>query len=257
MLIKTITETRALFKCPQCGNEFEGSYNPSFKELYKSAVCPVCIKQLADGQNKKRIAAKKAELLATLDNRMESARFPGVFCTMDSPCVRHNAEFLWRNKEKSMVIAGETGAGKTSSAAFVMRCMMKERKINAMYSTWQDFYSEYVRAKLDEKGKAEGLLFDKLNRLDYLILDELAWRRGGAKLSPPAQELLFNIIDGVYCKGRKATVWIMGNLYNNAFEKMLDQPEPVLRRLQYRFTPVWFDCKVQPEIFRIYHEEKI
>jgi hypothetical protein len=46
-------------------------------------------------------------------------------------------------------------------------------------------------------------------------------------------------------------------MYNNAFEHLLDQPEPVLRRLKHSFTPVWFNFNESPEVIEIYHEKNI
>ena len=248
-MIKSVLEnSKAVYVCPQCGKEFVGDFLREFTELYANSICPLCMKVNAEVKKQQNAQKRKNNLLSTLDERMEKAGFEGVFCNIDTPIIRHNAEFIWKEKDNNLLISGETGAGKTSSAAFVARVMMKEKKYNFCYSTWSALHSEYVAAKTDNNDKsAEKRFFAKLNNLDYLIIDELAWRRGGAKLTPAAQELLFDIIDKAYNKGRKCRVWLMGNLYNNAFETLLDQPEPIMRRLNFAFTQVWFDEKNPPQ----------
>ena len=252
MLKEVLGNGKAVFVCPQCHGEFTGEYNPDFAEYYGASACINCRRSnilLAEEQEKK---AKQMELLNTLEERMESSGFEGVFCCLETPVTRHNAEFIWKNKDKNLLISGETGAGKTSSAAFVIRHMMKERKLKVMYRNWSEFHGEYVKAKTSENKSAEDIFFKRLLNLDYLILDELAWRRGNSKLSPAAQELLFDIIDKAYNQKRKCKVWLLGNFYGKALEKMLDDPAPVLRRLQFAFQPVWFDFAAAPKEIVIY-----
>lgn len=247
MIKQIFRNNTALFVCPECRREFTAPFEEAFAELYKNAVCPVCIKQIENSKRAKSSRDKKIQLLASLDQRMEDSGFHGVFCNMETPPVRHNAEFIWRNRNSNLVISGETGAGKTSSAAFVMRHLMKEKIIKCRYTLWSELHSEYVSAKTRENNCTEERFFAALNKLDYLIIDELAWRRGSAKLTPVAQELLFNIIDGAYCQSRKAKVWFLGNFYNSAWRKLIDSPEPILRRLKFKFTSVWFDEKEAPK----------
>lgn len=255
-MVKTVLENgKAIFVCPQCQKEFCSEFILEFAELYEDAVCPECIRANNEIVRLKKSEAKKRAMLASLDERMKSAGFPGVFCQMENPIVRHNAEFMWRKRDRNLLISGETGAGKTSSAAFVFRVLMKERKLKVMYRTWSALHSEYVAAKMRENKTSEERFFSKLNSLDYLVIDELAWRRGGAKLSPAAQELLWDIIDKAYNQERKCKVWIMGNLYGKAFETMLDDPEPTLRRLQFSFLPTWMDATAMPKEITVYQEK--
>lgn len=241
MLKQLLENGKAVFVCPQCSKEFEGECFPELAELYKNAVCPECVKTNESIEFQKQKAARKNNLSQSVNDRMANSGFQGVFCSMETPVTRHNAEFLWRNKDENLLISGETGAGKTSSAAFVIRVMLKERKLHVLYKTWSALYSEYVKAKVSDDKKAEDRFFERLNNLDYLIIDEIAWRRGSAKLSPAAQELFFNIVDDCYNQSRKCKVWLLGNLHGNALGMMFDHPEPVIRRLNYRFKTVQFD----------------
>jgi DNA replication protein DnaC len=225
-------------------------------DMYDKSICPSCIIIENAKVINQKAAEKKQALLKSVDSRMENSGFMGVLSKLEMPFTRQNAEFIWRHKDNHLVISGETGAGKTTSAAFVIRLLMKERKLKVKYCNFSELHSEYVRAKMNEQGFSESRFWEKINNLDYLVIDELAWRKGANKLTGVAQELLFKIVDGAYLKSRKCRVWIMGNMYNNAFEHLLDQPEPVLRRLQHSFTPVWFDRKAQPKLLGIY-EEKI
>jgi DNA replication protein DnaC len=246
----------AVFVCPQCGKEFKGFFMVELFDMYDKSICPACIRIENEKVRNQKATEKKQALLASVNDRMASAGFKGVLSTLEAPFTRHNAEFIWRHKDNHLVISGETGVGKTTSAAFVIRLLMKERKLKVKYCNFSEFHAEYVKAKINEQGFSETKFWERINNLDYLVIDELAWRKGANKLTGVAQELLFEIINGAYLQSRKCRVWLMGNMYNNAFEHLLDQPEPVLRRLQHSFTPVWFDRKAQPKLLGIY-EEKI
>lgn len=246
----------AVYICPQCGKEFKGFFMKELFDLYNKSICPACIRIENAKVRNKKAAEKKQALLASVNDRMASAGFTGVLSTLEAPFTRHNAEFIWHNRDRNLVISGETGAGKTTSAAFVIRILMKERKLKVKYCNFSEFHSEYVRAKMNEQGFSEAKFWEKINNLDYLVIDELCWRKGANKLTGVAQELLFEIINGAYLKSRKCRVWLLGNMYNNAFEHLLDQPEPVLRRLQHSFTSVWFDINIPARTVKIYDEKE-
>lgn len=257
-MVKQVFENgNAVFICPECGTEFEGAYCAELKELCEKAVCAECVGRHAAEERALKKEQRKKNLLETLDSRMAFSGFEGVFCQIEEPITRHNAEFIWKHRDENLFISGETGAGKTSSAAFVIRHMMKERNLKVMYRTWSALHSEYVNSKVSDNEAAEKWFWEKIDALDYLVIDELAWRRGNSKLSPAAQELLFDIIDKAYNQKRKCKVWLLGNFYGKALEKMIDDPAPVLRRVQFAFTPVWVDPVKSPEKIEVYREEKI
>lgn len=226
-------------------------------DIYEKAICNSCIKAENEKIRAKKEEEKKQALILSVNDRMASAGFAGVLSALEAPFTRQNAEFIWRNRDNHLVVSGETGVGKTTSASFVIRILMKERKLKVKYCNFSELHSEYVRAKMNENGFSEAKFWNFINNLDYLVIDELAWRKGANKLTGVAQELLFEIINGAYLKSRKCRVWLLGNMYNNAFEHMLDQPEPVLRRLKHSFTSVWFDFNELPKAIEIYNENKI
>lgn len=256
-MVKEVLENgNAVFVCPQCGKEFTGAFYPALKELCEKACCNECVEKHTSEERAREREMRKKHFIDTVDQRMSAAGFEGVFCSIEAPVTRHNAEFIWKHRDENLFISGETGAGKTSSAAFVIRHMMKEKYLKVMYRNWSSLHSEYVSVKVNDDKSAERRFFDKINSLDYLVIDELAWRRGNSKLSPAAQELLFDIIDKAYNKERKTKIWIMGNFYGHVLEKMLDDPKPVARRLQFAFETAWFDFSASPSEMVIYSEAK-
>ena len=136
--------------------------------------------------------------------------------------------------------------------------MLKDNiDLRVMYRTWQMLMVEYLNAKTSG-GDSEIRFWDKIDSYDYIIIDELVGRRGDSvKLTPSGHELLFNIVDGVYAGFRKTKVWILGNFYDGAIDKMMDDPMPTKRRIQEGFKIAWFDYdKPVDETIQIFNIHK-
>lgn len=247
MPVKTINpDNTAVFVCPACGKEFTGEYSvpdnsfmaESIKSIYERQICQECLRIEDEKRKNKERARKQAELDSTLDERMAKSGVPKRFRSMEKPFVRHAAEWIYQNRGKSLLISGKTGTGKTSSACFVLRLIMRQRFISVRYCSRQELFADYVRAKTVD-GDNESYFLSRLDKLDLLIVDEMVGKKGDSRLSPSAQELFFNIIDGVYSQARDTRVWIIGNFYKGAIEGLVDDPEPMKRRIADSFKCAW------------------
>jgi len=248
----------AILICPKCNKEFVMDYtesdDPALAEIERSAFenmpCEDCIRKSNEQIQARENAERSAELEHSLDERLAKTGIPPRFRILDKPYIRHTAEWLYRNKEHSILVSGETGTGKTSSAGFIVRLMMKQRHMSVRYCTRQTLFADYVRAKTTD-GDNEAKFLQRLNKLDLLIIDELVGKKGDEKLSPSAQELFFNIIDGVYSWERATKVWILGNFYRGAIENLVDDPKPLIRRLNDSFRFAWFEANKVDESIRL------
>jgi DNA replication protein DnaC len=241
-------ENRAILICPDCGSEFSLEYNPKSADndlvifAYQHTICDKCAKARADKAEAERKAEEAERKNRWIDEAMEDAGFKGMFQKLEKPVIRSSAEWIYRNRNSSLLISGETGTGKTSGVAFVIRYMLKDDiDLNVMYRTWQMLMVEFLNAKTSG-GDNEIRFWARIDSVDYLIIDELVGRRGdNVKLTPSGHELLFNLVDGVYAGFRKTKVWILGNFYDGAIDKMMDDPLPTKRRIQEAFKIAWFD----------------
>ena len=262
---EVLSGERALFTCPECGNEFESDYHEptdGFREVmqgcYDRMICKDCQNRHEAEEATKKTAQRKQALIATLDERMAKAGFQERFLHIEKPFVRSSAVWFWKNRFSSLLASGATGTGKTSGVAFVIREMMKDSRPQVMYRTWQMLQAEFVKAKTSD-GDNEFWFFDRLDWFDYIIIDELIGKRGeSTRLSPSGQDLLFNLIDGAYSMARKAKVWILGNFYDGAIDRLLDDPLPTRRRLQESFRLAWFEHgRPVDENVRIFDESEL
>lgn len=249
MPVKEIREDgTALFVCPDCGREFTGDYNidensfcaDTLKSMAERRTCRECEVKHQEELARQEKLRRQAELDATLDERLERAGIPKKFRGMEKPFVRHTAEWIYRNRESSLLISGATGTGKTSSACFIVRLMLRARYMSVRYTSRQELFADYVRAKTTD-GDNEYSFLARLAKIDLLIIDEMVGKKGDAKLSDSAQELFFNLIDGVYSEARDTRVWLLGNFYRGSIDRLVDDPEPLKRRLRESFKTAWFD----------------
>ena len=251
MSVKMVRDNgTAIFVCPQCSREFESQYSFSedffcadaIRQMYEKLLCPSCIAANEKAKETEMEQQFQAELLSSLDQRLAEAGVPKRFRNMDKPFVRHTAEWIYRNRDKSLLISGMTGTGKTSSACFVLRLLLRQSYISSRYCSRQGLFADYTRAKTTD-GDNEYYFLSRLDKLDLLIIDEMVGKKGDARLSDSAQELFFNLIDGVYSQARDTRVWILGNFYRGAIDNLVDDPEPIKRRIKESFKVAWFDME--------------
>lgn len=248
----------------ECGQEFSVPFpalessglNDVLRSHTDRLICDGCRARNEQAQNERRKAERDRELAETLDERLLKTGIPARFRTLEKPWMRPAAEWIFRHRHESLLIAGETGVGKTSSACFVMRWMMRRSFLRVRYYTRQTLIAEFVQAKTSDSDN-ESRFLSRLDSLDYLIIDELVGKKGEARLSPAGQELLFNIVDGVYSWARGTRVWIMGNFRPGSIDRLVDDPRPYRRRFQDSFRLAWFEKDKVDESLTIFNEEEI
>ena len=248
-MIKQIDDKgHATCHCDICGCDFDFGKLPDDGDLFaglirqkaEAAICPQCEARALAVNEARKIQEQKDRLAATLHDRVLAAGIAPRFAALDKPWVRPAAEWLWHHRNGSLLLAGPTGTGKTSGAAFVLRLMMAEKYLNVRYHTRQSLVAAYVRAKCDDEGR-EGAFYARMDKVDVLVIDEMVGKKGSGRLSDSSQEMLFNLVDGVYSQVRKTRVWILGNFYAGAIDDLVDDPAPLKRRLADSFALGWVD----------------
>ena len=240
----------------QCGERFvftnpihEGElFAEAMRRNAEIAICKKCkkIKQDAEEALRKSAAERKAqELRESAEERCRTAGFR--FAELNEPPVRTTATWLWANRGGHILLAGETGTGKTTSVAVVVKSMLMTGEIKCRYVTRRELTAEYVKSKTDDADSEEHF-WRRIGRLDLLVVDELVGKRGKERMSDTAQELLFELLDGAYSGHRKTRIWLMGNFYAGAMENMVSDAEPFKRRLRECFECGWATGKAVENI---------
>lgn len=235
-LLRTENST-AYCRC-KCGSEFttelcmpDEQYFDALKNIADKLNCDACCDKIAE----ENARTQREALVGMRGESLEGIGIPRGLASLESPVFRDVAVWLWRNKDKNILLAGETGCGKTTSAAFVAKELFKEEK-SVKYTTLRNLIAEWTEAKTSDNDSDIKFL-NRVARLDVLIIDEVVGKRA-ERLSGSAQELMFELIDGAYNKSRNTKIWLLGNFYKNCIDSMFFDPEPVKRRLNESFEKV-------------------
>lgn len=244
------TGEMVLIDCMICGRMFPVpnflSFSPktvqAIKEAYeKYRSCPVCEEDLLAKEKaaKKQDAAEKDFPVMLEKSGIEfyysHDRTTGELFK-EPPC-RYLAEFIYRNRNKNLLISGLTGCGKSTSASFIAMGFLHDGK-KVQYASLRKLLASWREAKTSKDESATEKFLYALFRNDLFIIDEVV---GKARISESGQELLFEILESVNSGACRARIWLLGNFYGGSIEEIFSDAAPVRRRLQENFTCVYAD----------------
>lgn len=240
-MIERIEGNAAWCRCKNCGRSFRvslpepGDYRAVVEGIVAGLWCDSCADAVRVENDRRRQEMYRRDI----KSQLAEIGLPPKFAELSEPYVRQTAEWLWRHRRENLLIAGETGTGKTSSAAVVARKLTELEGKSIRYKLFRELISEWNGAKTSDSDSDRKFL-ERLGRIDLLIVDEVVGKRG-ERLSGSSQELLFELLDGVYRGQRKTLIWLLGNFYDGALDDMFFDPLPAKRRIEESFTSIWID----------------
>ena len=245
---------RILIDCLHCGimysvPDFRGeSFSGAMQEFYeRNRICPDC--EEAEHRKKQQAAEeqKKKASLSDLPRLLESCGIEFLYShdrvtgeLFSVPPCRYAAEWIYRNRNRNLLVSGITGSGKSTSATFLAVSMIREGK-NVFYTSLRKILAKWRSSKTNEKrpSASEDFLQELFSK-DLLIIDEVI---GKARVSESGQEFLFELLESINSGSCRAKVWLLGNFYEGSIEELFSDPEPVRRRLSENFVCVYLNKK--------------
>lgn len=248
MKIEERTSGRVAVDCLSCGAMYEvpdwrhdefAEYTAKCLEQYRK--CPACeAAELAAEQAQAELAAE-AKRQRELPDLVRQAGIPDAYMfdratgkMFAEPPARYAAEWIWRHRRENLLISGETGTGKSTSACFVAAKMIAG-KSKVRYTSLRKLLSSWRAARMGDCGADETLLNRIFRAQEVLIIDEVV---GKAKVSDSGQELLFDLLEAVYNGECRSRIWLLGNFYAGSIDEIFADPAPARRRLSEKFSCV-------------------
>lgn len=245
MGIKTIDKEngKVYCDCVHCGKEIIADYPDAegiFAEIaigfMRNIVCDSCKEEIEKAKAAENERQRMLYYESVFPERLAMSGIKKKFQNMPAPFVRSAAAVFYENSTANLLITGETGTCKTSSACFVAQILMKQRGLKVKYHTRKSLFQAYVSAKTaNDDYSVERFYANNIDHVDLLIIDELIGKKGDT-MSPSEQEFFFDLVDGVYSGDRECQLWILGNFYAGSIDKCFEDAEPLKRRLTECFV---------------------
>ena len=236
------------YDCSKCGKMFPaytvGDITADTLESWYSVdevrLCDNCRAAAEADEIRKEEDLKRRAFLADVPRiAIEDAGIPEFYLysrengeLLISPIVPAAARKIWEHRTKNLLISGETGAGKSTSACFVALKMLERHKA-IRYVKLRKFLAEWKNARTSKDDYAEDRFFNDIRKLDVLIIDEIADK---VKYSESGQELMYEILDMLYCGEINNSVWMLGNFREGVLADVFGDTDPVFRRIRERFV---------------------
>ena len=224
--------------CSKCGKPMEiddpggfqdGVFASFARSMAEHIICDACKEELDKAEREK----KEAEWRAMLPELYFKAGIPTAFTLMPNAPRQYAARTIWNHREENMLITGDTGTGKTTSACRVLMRMV-ENGWKVKYMTFARFLDEIRNCKMrrpDESGDISQveLYYDRLRQYKALCLDEIV---GKTQSGENVMQTLYELIDMAY-SGMICPLWLIGNVRERSLEMLFgDETGSVMRRLQ-------------------------
>lgn len=211
LAVSTFPETKQLpwrNVCCRCGKIETGTIeilaDAKLNPLVTDSLCTECgasqqARWMAD------IAQRKADARAEKLQKMHC--IPDDLLFWDSVLGNRDlANNIQRNKNKSLLICGGYGTGKTRAAAANLS-RLAEGGENVRFYRWADLSREYADVCRSESEKSSEFI-KRLCKFSVLLVDDVGKRR----LTETAGELLFDLVDKIYLGEVHCRLWITTNL---------------------------------------------
>lgn len=239
MSIGRYVPEKHLIQCVcNCGVEFTLPEFPGLREAWiqegaaRLMRCPRCTEEQKKLDYERKMEQETEYYKIVMEKKIAEIGTPDNFRNMQFPPVRYVAEWIWENRDRSILLKGPTGSGKTTSALFVARKYV-ERNKNVQYTTLRALLASWVEAKKDDRpAVATNAVLNHIGKFDVYIIDEFINK---CVISLSGQELLFELIDAFYSGERQTRLWLLGNFQQGSLEQIFADAAPVYRRLRETF----------------------
>lgn len=211
--------------------------------------CPACkVKHDRVAYEQEQIA-KQEEHAAAVESSLELAGVPRNYRVTEPP-VRFVAEYMVQamaRKPGNLLVNGETGSGKSTSAGYLARTFIEAGK-RVRYLSLADVLDQWRQARAGDNRVSAVEFAARLERCDLLIIDEASADK--TVVTQSGQECMWRLLEDVYSGYTYAHVVFLGNYYRGSVGDVFGNEAAARRRLAFAFECVTIDRKNE-KIIRI------
>ena len=226
-----------MITCKRCGAECEVSFPEKTIEYFANKgepfpwLCSTCF-EIVERERSEKQKKEDYDEEAELDEAVLKAGVAPKYA-LRYPLFPYVSDFLLDNADSSILLSGETGTGKSTSAGYFVREMLRKghsvgmHYLGELMDDWRD------ARKADRAAEACQRLFSELESGDYIVIDECA---GKTVNTDSSREFMFRFLEDLTNGRCTSHVILLGNFYTGSIADMFGDEAPAMRRIRERFV---------------------
>jgi len=225
-------------QCARCGKTIEVTTLKSALELFErrgmeyTAKCSECY-DLEDREKEQEEERNHYSEEASLDESVISAGVRPAYAVR-KPIIPYVADWLLAHRGENILLTGETGTGKSTSAGYLVRELIRDNHTVSMYYL-SELFDEWrkVRCDHDDPFAIKAFFLRLEGKNEYCIIDECA---GKTVNSDSSREMMFRLLEDINSGACPCRVILLGNFFKGSIADMFGDEAPSMRRIRENFT---------------------
>lgn len=205
--------------CGMCGKPCDGD-----REFH--VLCPEC--QAKENERIRQIRLQ--EHMEAVQRGIENSGIPRRYMP-EAPYVPFVYDWMMKHPGKNILLDGETGSGKSTSAGVLARHAI-EGGVSVSYTQMYKLLDGWRDARRSDEPYGAERFLNSIERADLLIIDEIADKN---TCTESTQECMWRLLEDIYNGTCRARVVMLGNLYAGFIRDVFGCDGPARRRLRACF----------------------
>ena len=229
--------------CRACGREgtvevddFAASYFSEHETVYPW-TCPDCKSKETAEQEEKEREKREEERRNFIEDELRQSGVPRRY-RVKAPFVPFVANWMIEHAGENILVTGETGCGKSTSAGYLARRYIESMK-TVKWRSLSDLLDQWRQSRRGEYPVTAAEFLGKLENADLLIIDEASGDKTTS--SESTRECMFRLLEDVYNGNCRAAVILLGNFFRGSIAEVFGNEEAARRRLSDTFLSVRID----------------
>ena len=185
--------------------------------------------------------ARETEKKNFIEEELERAGIPKRY-RVKAPFVPFVADWMQRNAGENLLVTGETGCGKSTSAGYLARGYIEKMK-TVKWRSLSDLLDQWRQSRRGEYPVTAAEFLSKLENADLLIIDEASGDK--TTNSESTRECMFRLLEDVYNGNCRAAVILLGNFFRGSIGEVFGNEDAARRRLADTFLAVRIDRRTE------------
>lgn len=201
--------------------------------------CPTCKEEHDRVEAERERIEQEEERRNYIEEALERCGLPARY-RVKAPPVPHVADWMKRHAPGNMLLTGETGTGKSTSAGYLARYFIEQGR-TVRYRQMSDLLDQWREARCGETRETTADFLGRLERFDLLIIDEASADK--TVVTDSAKECMWRLLEDIYNGSVRGCVVFLGNYYRGSLGDVFGNETAARRRLSEAFNCAKIDAR--------------